>query len=146
VVVVIVLVGAGLAAYATLVERHAAPSTSTSSLVVPEGVYYTIPGSQFNAVASGCSATCVVNGTLEDTDGNVTIFAMTPSELVYYAKEGTISGYTWSSGTIGNHTTAHLNVTMAAGQWDLVFVNPAVPARFGGNVTILWFVTGLSAT
>ena len=78
---VVVVVGAGVAAYLVL-ENRSSPSSSGSPVVVPHGIYYTIPGSQFNAVAFGCDKEiCVLNGTLEVTDGNVTIYTMTPADL-----------------------------------------------------------------
>jgi uncharacterized membrane protein len=145
VAVVIIVILAGLGEYVTM-RTHSSPSNSATPMIVSRGIYFTIPGGQFNAVAFGCSKTCSLTGTIKDTDGNVTIYTMTPGDLVSYAKEGTISGYAWTSGVIDNETTTRLNTTATSGQWDMVFVNPAVPGKFGGNLTILWFLDGITVS
>ncbi len=140
---VLVVVAFSVIAAFTWIGRSAPAKSSGSPSVVPEGIFYTIPAGQFDAVAFSCAKNSTLNGTVADTWGNVTLYTMTPPELVSYAKTAVVSGYSWTSGEVTNHTTLTLALAIEAGQWDLVFVNGAAPTRFGGNSTVVWFQQGI---
>lgn len=141
--VVVVAAVTIIAAY-TWIERLPGSKSSGTPFVVPEGIYYTIPAGQFDAVAFNCFKNSTLTGTVADTWGNVTVYAMAPADLESLAKTNIVKGYSWTSGEVANHTTFDLALAIGTGQWDLVFVNGAATTRFGaGNATVVWFQQGV---
>jgi len=114
---------------------------ASSTVLVHKGTYYSLPGGQFNALAFSVSKASVLNGTFTNTYG-INLYTMTPSELVSLAKTGVVGGFAWSSGRIANLTVTNLNLDVAAGQWDLVFLNADNPSPL--NTTIVGFYTDLT--
>jgi len=136
IVIAIALVGA---AYA-LTDGFRLTKSNTNVVLVPRGSYYSLPGGQFNALAFGVTQSSVLTGTFTNTLG-VTVYLMTPSEVVNLGKFGTVSGYAWSSGRIANLTVTSLNVPVQPGQWDVLFLNTNPPDPL--NTTVVGFYTDL---
>jgi len=134
VAVVIVLV---FGAYLFLETIHK-PGSSSVSVLVPKDTLFSIPGSQFNAIAFTISSNSVIEGTFYDTFG-IIVYTLTPSELDHLAKTGLIPSYEWTSGKIANSSVEILNLNVSAGAWDLAFVNPNEL-----NTTLVGFYTELT--
>lgn len=143
VAVVAIVVVAVLGGYVLSTTKSTGQTSSGPPSIVPVAIYKTIPGLQFDAVGFVAQSASVINGTVEDTWGSSIFYLMTPTDLVDLAKYGVVSGYNWTLGPNANHTTQHLNIPIQSGSWDIVFLNPATPGQFGGNVTVLFFVTGI---
>jgi hypothetical protein len=128
------------AAYA-LTDGFHVKSSSGAVVLVDKGAYYSLPGGQFNAVAFGVSTTSMLNGTFTNTLG-ITVYTMTPDEVVALAKTGNVSSYAWSSGRIANLTVTGLDLSVGPGQWDVVFLNTNNPDPL--NTTVVGFYTDLT--
>jgi hypothetical protein len=111
---------------------------TNASVLVPVDTVFTIPGSQYNALTFLVSTNSTISGTITNSFGLV-LYTLTPSELVSLAKTGSVPGYEWTSGSIANQAITHIHVTVPAGSWDFVFVNPNVY-----NTTVVGFWTDLT--
>lgn len=145
-VTIVVVVAAVLAAFAITAQHHTQAASSGPPAVVGKEIYRTIPGGQYDAVDFVSPTAAVLNGTVEDTWGNSVFYTMTPGDLENLSIKGVVSGFAWTSGAVSNHTTLNLNVTIKAGAWDLVVLNPQGPGVFGGNQTVIWFESGVYLT
>jgi len=143
---VAVVIAIVLAAALVVRDDHSSQGSSGPTVVVAHQIYRTIPGGQYDAVDFVSPTVSLLNGTIEETWGNSVFYTMTPSDLLNLSIKGVVDGYAWTSGPVANHTTLHLNVTVAAGPWDLVFMNPQKYGVFGGNQTVIWFMTGVYLT
>lgn len=123
VVVILVLI---LGAYVATDGFHLASRESTTVLV-PAGTLDTLPGQQFDDLAIHLTTAGTVSGTFSNTLG-ITLYTMTPTELLSLSKTGLVSGYVWTSGRIANLTVTDLSLTFQAGEWDLVFLNGDGPS------------------
>ena len=134
---IVIAIGLVLGAYVIVEVTHKSVSSSVSVLVAKDTLY-SIPGSQFNAIAFTISSNSVIQGTFSDTFG-IVVYTLTPAELDHLAKTGLIPTYEWTSGTIANDSVENLVVKVSPGAWDLAFVNPN-PL----NTTLVGFYTELT--
>jgi hypothetical protein len=123
---------------------------SDTTVLVPAGTTYSLPGQQYNAIAMNLQKTGMVSGTFANTLG-ITLYTMTPAELLELSRTGVVSGYSWTSGRIANLTVTHLSLTFQVGEWDLVFLNQdgPTPDPFNlpsFNTTSVAFYTELTLT
>ncbi len=111
-------------------------------VLVPAHEWYSLPGEQFAAVAFVAGGASVLNGTFTNTEG-VTLYLMTPAELLNLSKKGVVEGYEWTSGWISNNTVTTLDLAVAAGHWDFVWLNPDSPIEWnpGLTTTVIGFYT-----
>lgn len=148
IVVAIIVVAATVAGgYLWMYVAHRSTSSTANLDLVGVGLYYTIPAQQFDAVAFVTHQPSHVSGTLEDTWGMSIMYSMTSGELINFSKTGTVKGYSWTSGPIANHTTEVVNVSVSAGSWDFVILNPGTPGFYSiTNETVIMFETALTLT
>jgi len=126
------------------VVSHETPSSHVTVLV-PARSWYSLPGEQFTAVAFSIPKASILNGTFSSTEG-ITVYLMTPAQLLYLAKEGTVDTFVWTSGWQANLTVTNLAIDVQPGQWDVVFFNPVAPNEWNPTLTttILGFYTDLT--
>lgn len=135
--VVIGLVGAS---YALTDGFHFSSGSSSTVTVVSKWTYDSIPGNQYDAVAFIVHTSSVINGSFTNS-GVVSVYVMTPAELVSFSRTGVVSGYDWTSGEVAPLSLYGLDVRLAASPWDLVFLNPD-PL----NATVIDFWTAVTET
>jgi hypothetical protein len=119
---------------------------SSAAVLLPAKSFYSIPGGQYNAIAFHAESTAVINGTFTNTKG-ITLYTMTPAQLLSLSKTGLVDGYSWTSGRIANLTVTDLNLEVQAGQWDLLFLNADGPSPIPNpslNTTVIGFYTDLA--
>jgi len=120
VVVAIALVGAS---FALTNGFHSRATSGSTVKVVSQWTYDSIPGAQYDAVSFIAHSNSVLNGSFTNSMG-IIVYVMTPTQFESLTRSGVVSGYNWSSGRIPQLTLYDLNVRVAAGPWDLVFLNP----------------------
>ena len=123
-------------------------SGSKPTVLVQAGTSYPIPGLQFNAIAINVQKTSMISGTFTNTEG-ITLYTMTPSELLSLSKTGVVGTYDWTSGRIANLTVTNLDLSFQPGGWDLVFYNTNGPTPYpltfpNYNTTYIGFYTDLT--
>ncbi len=139
VVVIVVVVGAGLAIYGF--PSHKSSSAGPNAVVLFEkDVWYSLPPQQFADAAFNINTSGVVVGTF-DILYWMQSYLMTPPELQDLALKGNIDGFSWFGGNIANGTATHFELNVTAGSWDLVFFNPSLY-----NITAMGFWTNMTLT
>ncbi len=132
----VVVVGAAF----VLTDGFGLARGSSVTTLIPYHDYYSLAGGQFNAVAFQAHQASKINGTFTNSNG-VTVYMMTPSELEYLAVKAVVNGYTWTSGRIANLTNYNLDISVASGEWDLVFLNPDPDPL---NTSVVGFYTAVT--
>ncbi len=145
VVVIAVVAGLAVGGYVLVLSREA--SSSRVTVLVPAQTFYSLPGQQFNAISFVTSRAETLNGTITNTEG-VTVYLMTPAQVVHLSTEGSVGTYSWSSGLLANLTVTSLSVPVPAGQWNVVFWNPLAPSEANPSqtTTTIGFYTALILT
>jgi len=148
--IAVAVVAVGAVTGGVLFASYLHPAASRGPVVLlPELSYYTLPGGQFNAVTFTTQGPAVVNGTFTNTEG-ITLYQMTPAQVLSLSKTGSIGSYEWSSGRISNLTITYLNLAVPEGAWSIIFLNADNPGVYlhGAytNTTIVTFYTPLVLT
>lgn len=147
-VAAVVIVGCAIGAAYVLTDGFVPAGSSGTEVLLPAKAYYSIPGAQYNAIAFLVQKTSVVTGTFTNTKG-ITLYQMTPAELLSLSKTGNIGNFSWTSGRIANLTVTDLSLTVQPGSWDLVFFNSDNPSPVLNpnlNTTIVGFYTNLTVS
>lgn len=128
-----------------LTDGFRTASGSRTEILLGPDSYYSLPASQFAAVAFETHGSAKVTGTFLCT-GGITVYSMTPSQVLYLSEKGQVNGYLWTSGRVANGTIDHLELNFTAGSWDVVFLNADKPIIVNPalNATIVSFFTGLT--
>ena len=135
-VAVVVAVAAGF----VLTDGFHFGTRSATTVLIGQGSYYSLPGSQYNSVEFTTSGSAVLHGTFSDTLG-VTVYVFTPAELVDLSIHNTLDGYAWTSGQVANLSVTTIDVPVTAGEWELTFINPNTY-----NTTVVGFYTAVTVT
>lgn len=116
-------------------------SPSATTVLVDRGTLYGLPAEQFNAVEVTVSGSVTLNGTVDNQFGFV-LYQMTGAQVTKFAITGNLTkaGFEWTSGFIQSGATFYIDLPFPAGNWDLVFYNPATGVL---NESYVGFVTDL---